>query len=134
MAADAPWCTLCLTPRPQPAPVIAAAGAEAAPLRIAAPHASLYAPVTPASFEPSTADPTWPCHSCGTAVPLAADSCPECGGGFLGGSGATPSLTLPLVGDVTQRSKPQMYALAAALGLGVAVLLVTVVVVIALIF
>ncbi len=146
MAADAPWCSLCLTPRraPEPAPPPVPVAAA-----LAATNAALYAPVTraaPTADAPAgstaglTTGPatgaarTWPCHRCGEAVPLALDVCPACGGAFLGGAADLPVLSLPLVGDLTGRSKAATYAIAAGVGVGLALLVVTVVAVIGLIF
>lgn len=145
MAADAPWCTLCLVPRPAPEPerVVVAA----------APASSLYPLITPARLgRPATGqagrdggvhdasaeadERTWPCVACGSAVPMSADRCPDCGAGFLGGLAvAAPSLRVPVIGvDLTQRGKGTTYAVAAGLGLLVAALLVGLILLAAAIF
>jgi ribosomal protein L40E len=79
--------------------------------------------------------PAWPCINCGATVPMAADVCPECGKGFLAGLvGTTPTLVLPVVGDITTKSPAQRYAIAAAIGLSAAVLVVGLVALIGSIF
>lgn len=122
LAADAPWCTLCFTPVRTPEPVVAAPAPGPAPVRIAPAH-PLYPPV-PAAAE--TGERTWPCQGCGQQLPMSVDTCPSCGAAFLA-AGPTPSLSLPVVGDLAARSKGQAFAIAAALGLGAAVVLVAII-------
>jgi hypothetical protein len=178
LAPDAPWCSLCFTARPQPAPPVtvaaptsraqvpagAAAGAPgggAAGLypQITSERLGRHArPVPPdtagapdeqqprqlvqldadperaagAALSPSDEpQPTWPCHTCGAQVPLAADRCPDCGGGFLGGV-ELPRMSLPLIGDVTKRSKGATYAYAGGAGLLLSLIVVGIVVVLGL--
>lgn len=145
MAADAPWCTLCLAPRPAPKsePVVVAA-ASASSLYPVITAARLGRPATgegghdggaqDASAE--AAERTWPCVTCGTAVAMDADRCPECGAGFLGVLAvAAPSLRVPVIGvDLAQRGKGTTYAVAVGLGLLVAALLVGLVLLLAAIF
>jgi hypothetical protein len=138
MTADAPWCTLCLTPRPASAPVPAAVAASTAahyPAVTRPPAPGAPAPVgdTAPAAEPAAAR-TWPCHRCHEAIPLDLDICPACGAAFLGGSGELPVLSLPLVGDLTGRSTAATYAIAAGIGIGLALLAVSAVAVIGLIF
>lgn len=61
---------------------------------------------------------SWPCLTCGCAVPLAADLCPSCGAAFLGGPAAVPTIRVPVIGlDLTGRGKSFIYAVAALGGL-----------------
>ncbi len=56
---------------------------------------------------------------------MTADVCPHCGASFLAGTaGELPAIRLPLVGDLSERSKVQTYALAGAAGLLLALLVV----------
>lgn len=122
VAPDAPWCTLCFAPTlvPEPVPAPAATAHTAA----AAEDASLYPQITAASFEPPAT--SWPCAQCGAQVPMSSDVCAACGAGFLA-AGTLPTLRLPLVGDLSTRSKAQRFAIAGAVGLGVAVVLVAII-------
>lgn len=99
----APWCTQCyaaLTP-PDPEPTRAS---------------DVLAPAVPAprADQPADGVPTWPCTGCGTANPMSADACEECGQGFLAQvrTEEPPLLALPGLGDVTTRSRGQLAALA----------------------
>lgn len=115
----APWCTLCHAdlrpppppppaPEPQPAPVVVPAAPRAAVDPLTAPAASLGLP------GPVSADPTWPCSTCGAVNPIAANACGACGAGFLAGLRETegPLLELPGVGDLTRMSRGQRMLLA----------------------
>ena len=75
---------------------------------LTAPAAALGLPARPGS------DPTWPCSSCGTDNPIAADSCSGCGAGFLAGlrEAEGPLLELPGVGDLTRMSRGQRLGIA----------------------
>lgn len=111
---DAPWCTLCyadLRPKPEPEPL---------PEPPPAQHPGI--PTQPPHEGPG---PTWPCTVCGTANPIARDSCIGCGSGFLAGARSeAPLLDLPVVGDLTKLSRVQRVALAG--GVVLAFILLTV--------
>lgn len=114
----APWCTLCHAdlrppppapaPEPEPVPVAAAPVQRPAVDPLTAPAAALGLPPRPGS------EPTWPCSSCGTANPIAANACASCGAGFLAGLRETegPLLELPGVGDLTRMSRGQRLGIA----------------------
>jgi ribosomal protein L40E len=121
---DAPWCTQCFhdfRPAPPPAdpeppayrlppaePRVPAAGPPPAD-PLTAPLDASGSPVPPA-----TAEPTWPCTTCGAANPLTADACAACGSGFLASvrDGEAPLLVLPGVGDLSRYGRGQRLALA----------------------
>ncbi|MGH3745700.1 MAG: double zinc ribbon domain-containing protein [Mycobacteriales bacterium] len=121
LAPDAPWCTLCFAPVRVPEPAATASTPE--PARPAGPH-PLYPHITPASFDQPAV--TWPCAQCSAPVPMSADVCPACGASFLT-SGALPALKLPIVGDLTARSKAQQFAIAGVIGLGASIVVVAVI-------
>ena len=124
----APWCTLChadLRPAPEPVaeeppapvpPVVPAADPAVDPLT--APASALGLPPRPGS------EPTWPCSTCGTTNPIAADACTGCGAGFLAGLRETegPLLELPGVGDLTRMSRGQRLGIAFGVVLAVVAL------------
>jgi hypothetical protein len=62
---------------------------------------------------------TWPCSRCGAHVPLLLDACGECGAGFLAGAIPPPTMSVPIVGDVSRLSKAQRFGLAAGLATGI---------------
>jgi len=55
----------------------------------------------------------WPCHVCGTLVPLEQDNCTECHAPFLAGVDPLPAMALPLVGDPRDLTKAGRFGLAA---------------------
>ena len=98
----APWCTQCfLDLRPEPAAPPAPPDPQAAP------------PAPAATAE----GPTWPCTGCGTANPLAQDTCSGCELAFLADlhQADAPSAVLPLVGDLLRLGRGQRVAAALAL-------------------
>ena len=112
----APWCTLCHAdlrpappaPEPQPTRSPGSVPPRAAVDPLTAPAAVLGLP------GPVSADPTWPCSTCGAINPIAADACGACGAGFLAGlrESEAPLLELPGVGDLTRMSRGQRMLLA----------------------
>ena len=61
-----------------------------------------------------SAEPTWPCSSCGTPNSFDRDTCVKCGTGFLATAHESgPLLELPVVGDITRLSRAQRLALVA---------------------
>jgi hypothetical protein len=86
-----------------PAPHAAAPAPHAAAPAALAPHPILDAPVATAA-DIKLAAPGWPCQACGEMVALDLTDCPNCGGGFLGGTVVDVSLRLPVVGDVAKMS------------------------------
>jgi len=104
-----------LGPAPLSAAPVAAAPVAAAPVAVAAP-----APAAPSS------EPTWPCASCQTRVPLAETACPNCQTPFMGGVNPDVSLRLPGVGDLASMSRGARVALMAGGTVVLAVLLVVV--------
>jgi hypothetical protein len=75
----------------------------------------------PGVVEPVLDAATWPCSRCGAHVPLALDACDECGAGFLAGAIPPPTMSVPIVGDVSRLSKAQRFGLAAGLAAGIIV-------------
>jgi hypothetical protein len=140
----APWCTLCFAPVADhrepagPVRIEPETSARTAPpltvpsltvpsltvatqggtLRMAGPSSSALVPGS--GPEP----PSWPCQSCGEAVPLADPRCSACGAAFLAGSAEAPSLTLPGIGNLLARSRGQRLLI----GAGISVLLLAVLV------
>jgi hypothetical protein len=72
----------------------------------------------PGVVEPVLDAASWPCSRCGAQVPLALDACGECGAGFLAGAIPPPTMSVPIVGDVSRLSKGQRFGLAAGLAAG----------------
>lgn len=68
----------------------------------------------------------WPCLRCGANVSIALDACPECGAGFLSGTGEAASLQVPGVGDLA-RANPGMRLAVGLVAAGVLCLLFLVV-------
>lgn len=143
LRADAPWCTLCLTPtgpvhapepQPLPAPSPVMPGFASARPAVLDP---LTAPLELLLGEPGTATgsgpatsgaaPSWPCASCSTPNALDRAVCATCGAGFLAAVARDepPLLALPLVGDVTGWTKLHWLAV------GVVLLLLGLVVIVA---
>ena len=54
---------------------------------------------------------TWPCVACDHLVSLELAACPTCGSPFLSAEHGTPSLVLPVVGDLADLSPAGRYAL-----------------------
>lgn len=117
-----------------PAPVVAPPAAPlATPLAAAAAPAGLD-PLTapaealglPARGASATAEPTWPCVTCGAGNLLTASVCAACGAGFLAGlrEAEGPLLELPVVGDLTRLPRAQRLGLALAIVLVVLALIV----------
>jgi hypothetical protein len=75
----------------------------------------------PGVVEPVLDAASWPCSRCGAQVPLALDACGECGAAFLAGAIPPPTMSVPIVGDVSRLSKPQRFGLAAGLAAGIIV-------------
>jgi hypothetical protein len=136
-----PWCSLCYADlRPVPAAAvpaprhIASEDVQTAPSvmledpavdPLTAPISTLLEP--PAEPLPGVVEPepdaaaAWPCARCGAHVPLLLDACSECGAGFLAGAIPPPTMSVPIVGDVSRLSKAQRFALAAGLAVGLIV-------------
>jgi hypothetical protein len=89
------------TTTPDPAPIAPEAAVDAEPL--------------PGVVATELASATWPCTRCGAHVPMELDACTECGAGFLVGAIPSPTVSLPIVGDVQRLSKMQRFGLAAGL-------------------
>ena len=109
----APWCTLCYADLREPA--VAPAVAEPAALPpdpiLDAPLAPVAAPAAAAGgVAVATAPRGWPCMACGAVMSLDEDACTQCGRPFLP-SEATPSLNLPVVGNVGRLDKTQRVVL-----------------------
>jgi hypothetical protein len=64
----------------------------------------------------------WPC-SCGAIVPMADDACSHCGRAFLPAD-STPSVSLPVVGDVTKMDRGQKIVVTIAAALAATVVMV----------
>jgi hypothetical protein len=145
-----PWCSLCYADlRPVPAAAVpaprhvatedtqaAASGAleASAPDPLTAPISTLLEPpadpldaldavteALPGVVDAELDAASWPCSRCGAHVPLLLDACGECGAGFLAGAIPPPTMSVPIVGDVTRLSKVQRFALAAGLATGIVV-------------
>ena len=95
VTASAQWCTLCYADLrvPQTVPATAPAVTELPPDPI------LDAPVFQAPAVARQQAKGWPCHGCGSMVPMEDDTCSHCGRPFLP-SDTVPSLALPGVGDL----------------------------------
>jgi hypothetical protein len=115
----APWCTLCYAdlrvpaataavepavPMAQYAPSMAAVSQST--LAALAPDPILDGPVTKAPPVAGAQLAGWPCLRCGAIVPMDDDVCTGCGQPFLP-SEATPSLALPIVGDLGRMDRGQ---------------------------
>jgi RNA polymerase subunit RPABC4/transcription elongation factor Spt4 len=94
--------------------------AEAAelPASVPAPAAST-APPRGASGEVR-----WPCNSCDEHVPMSLDACPMCGSPFLSGAKETPSMEIPMVGDLGRMSRTQRLVFGIVVAMGVMVVLI----------
>ncbi len=113
------WCTQCyhdLTPAP-PAGRAARAAADAPSPSVLLTKAGRAGQAgqpgqdgqaAPGQTDPSTSSPTWPCP-CGTANSYDETFCADCGDAFLSRlrGDETPSMVLPLVGDVARFSRTQ---------------------------
>jgi hypothetical protein len=137
-----PWCTLCYADlRPvQPAaampagvpttPPLGAAYGPSAPDPLTQPLLDFISAPPTAVPEPEQAGPEpvaaagWPCVGCGSVNPLDASTCAACGKGFLAGVAETPSLRVPLFGDLTRLTRAQRLWGATAVAAVLAVVLV----------
>lgn len=122
----APWCTQCYADlRPAPAPEPPPALAIPATASYGAPALDpLTAPASARGLPEKTAQPTWPCATCGATNVLTSSACSACGAGFLAGlrESEGPLLELPGIGDLTRLSRGQRMALAFAVVLAVVAL------------
>ena len=100
------------------------AEAIAAPVPAPGPASDPVAEQLPGVVDPVLGAAGWPCSVCGAHVPLLLDACSECGAGFLSGAIPPPTMSVPIVGDVSRLSKAQRFGLAAGLATGIVVLFV----------
>jgi hypothetical protein len=100
------------------------AEAIAAPPPAPVPASDPVAEQLPGVVDPVLGTASWPCSVCGAHVPLLLDACSECGAGFLTGAIPPPTMSVPIVGDVSRLSKAQRFGLAAGLATGIVVVFV----------
>jgi RNA polymerase subunit RPABC4/transcription elongation factor Spt4 len=83
------------------------------------------APPVPAAPPTAASDEVrWPCNSCDEQVPMSLDMCPMCGSPFLSGAKETPSMEIPMVGDLGRMSRTQRLVFGVVVAMGVMVALV----------
>ena len=78
------------------------------------------APPAPPGQEPgrlTLGKPPWPCVRCETVNPYSANKCTTCGQGFLDGL-AEPSMSLPLVGDLSDLSRASKVKIGVGVSIG----------------
>ena len=95
---------------------------------------------TEPTTEPSTEAPAetvpgaWPCQGCNATSPMSANVCVQCGLPFLSYAKTPPSLVLPVIGNIFQRSRPQQIGFIAAAGFSVLAVLLGLMTLLGLIF
>lgn len=107
------WCTLCYSrfdvpaaSRPVPVPTVPGG----------VPGTAAVAVAPEAAGGPVSSEATWPCSTCGGAVPLADTAC-ACGTPFLAGAAVRSALPLPGVGDLAALSRGRRLGVAAVAAL-----------------